>query len=207
MRGGVIINFLGSSAEPQALIFCHLVGTKLFMSTSPRKPARLLSRSSLMVAAALLGVAVSSTPKAQAANLYWDTDTATAGTGGTGIWTNDKSSNWSVTAAGDTAAGAGTFAVDDVAFFTGTAGTVNFSVLDIGGLVFRGADYVLNGITVNDTLILNSSSGAPVISVTGGNVATLSGILAGGTGLSKTGNGVLRLTNVSNNIYGNISYN
>jgi autotransporter-associated beta strand protein len=152
-----------------------------------------------MVAAALLGVAVSSAPKAQAANLYWDMDTATAGTGGTGSWTNDTSSNWSLTAAGDTAAGAGTFGASDVAFFTGAAGTVTLGgPITIGGLVFSGADFTVTG----DTLTLAAASGAPTISVTGGNIATLSSIVTGTSGLTKSGNGVLRLTHASNGYSG-----
>jgi autotransporter-associated beta strand protein len=152
-----------------------------------------------MVAAAIFSVGVSTTPQAKAANLYWDTDTAIAGTGGTGVWTDDKSSNWSVTAAGDTAAGAGTFGAGDVAFFTGTAGTVTLGgPITIGGLVFSGADFTVTG----DTLTLAAASGAPTVSVTGGNVATLSSIVAGSNGLTKSGNGVLRLTNASNSYTG-----
>ena len=169
------------------------------MSTSPRKPARLLSRSSLMVAAALLGVAVSSAPKAQAANLYWDNDTSVAGTGGSGSWSDDKSSNWSVSSVGDTAASAGTFSSADIAYFTGTAGTATLAgPITIGGLVFNGADFTVTG----DTLTLAADSGAPTITVSRLNVATLSSIVAGTSGLTKSGDGVLRLTNGGNSYTG-----
>jgi autotransporter-associated beta strand protein len=152
-----------------------------------------------MVAAALLGVAVSRAPQAKAANLYWDSNTSVAGTGGTGIWTDDKSSNWSVSAAGDTAASAGTFSQEDIAFFTGTAGTATLGApITIGGLVFAGADFTVTG----NTLTLAAASGSPSISVTNGNVATVSSIVAGTSGLTKTGNGTLRLTNVSNSYTG-----
>ena len=95
------------------------------MSTSPRKPARLLSRSSLMVAAALLGVAVSSTPKAQAANLTWNQTGA-----GPYNWTD--SANWG---------GAGfPNAIGDVANLSGAlagAQTVNLNaVITLGELNF-----------------------------------------------------------------------
>jgi autotransporter-associated beta strand protein len=152
-----------------------------------------------MVAAALLGGGVVSTPKAQAANLYWDIDPATAGTGGTGSWTNDTSANWSVTAVGDTAAGAGTFGAGDVAYFTGTAGTVTLGgPVTIGGLVFSEADFTVTGAT----LTLAAASGAPGIYVTNSNVVTLASVLAGVNGLTKTGNGLLRLTNGANTYAG-----
>jgi len=152
-----------------------------------------------MVAAALLGVAVSSTPKAQAANLYWDNDTSVAGTGGSGSWSDDKSSNWSGSSVGDTAASAGTFSSADIAYFTGTAGTATLAgPITIGGLVFSGADFTVTG----DTLTLAAASGAPTISVSISNVATLSSIVAGASGLTKSGLGTLRLTNASNSYTG-----
>ena len=152
-----------------------------------------------MVAAALLGVAVSSAPKAQAANLYWDNDTSVAGTGGSGSWSDDKSSNWSVSSVGDTAASAGTFSSADIAYFTGTAGTATLAgPITIGGLVFNGADFTVTG----DTLTLAADSGAPTITVSRLNVATLSSIVAGTSGLTKSGDGVLRLTNGGNSYTG-----
>ena len=155
-----------------------------------------------MVAAALLGVGVSRAPQAKAANLYWDSDaTATgnnistgAGLGGAGTWDTataewfNGSSNqaWSNSAL-------------DVAYFTGTAGTVTLGeAITVGGLVFSGVDYTVT----SSTLSLAAASGSPQIAVTNGNVATVSSIIAGSNGLTKSGNGLLRLTNAANSYAG-----
>ena len=149
-----------------------------------------------MVAAAVFGVGVATTPKAKAANLYWDADGAVV-TGGTGDW-DTTSAFWSTTAAGSDAA-ARSFTADDIAFFTGTAGTATLTEpITIGGLVFSGADFTVTG----NTLTLDVSSGAPSISVSGGNIAALSSIVAGSDGLTKLGNGTLRLTNAGNTYAG-----
>jgi fibronectin-binding autotransporter adhesin len=111
-----------------------------------RKPRTLLPRASLMVAAVLLGVSVATTPKAKAANLYWD-NVAGSGTGGSGDW-DTTSAFWSTTSAG-TDAGVGAFSLGDTAFFTGTAGTVTLTEpITIGGLVFSGADFTVTGNTL-----------------------------------------------------------
>ena len=167
------------------------------MSDSSRsRPRVFLPRASLMVAAALIGIGVSSTPQAQAANYYWDATGAVV-TGGSGSW-DTSSAFWSTTSAGSDAA-LRSFAADDIAIFTGTAGTATLTEpITIGGLVFSGADFTVTG----NTLTLDVSSGAPSISVTGGNIATLSSIVAGSDGLTKTGNGVLKLTNSSNSYTG-----
>jgi fibronectin-binding autotransporter adhesin len=78
-----------------------------------------------MVAAALLGVGVSTAPQAKAANLYWDSNGTTPGVGGTGSW-DTTSDFWSSTAAGTDAA-ATSFTNADTAFFGGTVGTITLS--------------------------------------------------------------------------------
>lgn len=158
-----------------------------------------MSRASLMVAATLIGVGITTPPKAQAANLYWDADNgSTAGTGGTGSW-DTTSAFWSPTAEGTNASAIASFSSLDTAFFAGTAGTATLAgPVTIGGLVFSGADFTVAG----STLTLAANSGAPSVSVTGGNVATLSSVVAGTSGLTKTGNGVLRLTNAPNSYSG-----
>jgi autotransporter-associated beta strand protein len=151
-----------------------------------------------MVAAALIGIGVSTAPRAKAANLYWDANGTTPGTGDSGNWDN-SSAFWSTTSAGTDASIIGSFSSADIAYFTGTAGTATLTgPITIGGLVFNGADFTVTG----DTLTLAASSGAPTISVTSGNVATLSSIVAGTSGLTKSGAGVLRLTNANNSYTG-----
>ncbi|MEY4445497.1 MAG: hypothetical protein RL444_610 [Verrucomicrobiota bacterium] len=155
-----------------------------------------------MVAAALLGVGVSKAPQAKAANLYWDSDATAAGNnisngtglGGAGTW-DTSSLEWF----NGTDNVAWSNSALDIAFFTGTAGTVTLGgPITVGGLNFGGADFTVAG----DTLTLAASSGAPSISVTNGNVATVSTTIAGTSGMTKIGNGVLKLTNPGNNYTG-----
>jgi len=132
----------------------------------------------------------------KAANLYWDTDPAVAGTGGTGAWSDDAATNWSSVATGDTAAGAGAFTSADIAYFTGDAGVVTLaSSITVGGLNFGTTGYQLTGSTL-------TLSGASEISVSYGDVATISSVLAGSSGLLKSGGGILRLTNSGNTFDG-----
>lgn len=155
-----------------------------------------------MVAAALLGVGVSKAPQAKAANLYWDSDATAAGNnisngtglGGAGTWDTSELEWFNGT---DNVAWSNSAL--DVAYFTGTAGTVTLGgPITVGGLVFTGADYTLTG----GTLTLAAATGAPEIAVTNGNVATLASVIAGTSGLTKTGEGTLRLTQAANTYAG-----
>ena len=179
------------------------------MSVPPRRarPRGALSRASLMVAAALLGVGVSRVPQAKAANLYWDNDATASGNntstgvglGAGGVWgatdakwfdgTNDVT--W-------------TDANKDTANFIGTGGTVTLgSSFTVGGLVFAGADFTLTGSTL--TLAAPVGSTTPSVSVSAGNRATVSSVVAGSAGLTKTGNGSLLLTNTGNTFTGDVT--
>ena len=152
-----------------------------------------------MVAAALLGVGVSTAPQAKAANLYWDTNGVTGGVGGTGAW-DTTTANWSTSTAGTDSSVVANFTNADTAFFGGTAGTITLSApLTIGGLVFTASGDTLTG----STLTLDTSTGySPTINVDSGNNgftqagtrATISSIIAGTKGLVKTGDGTLVLT-------------
>jgi autotransporter-associated beta strand protein len=91
-----------------------------------------------MVAAALLGVGVSTAPKAKAANLYWDSDAgATNGiTDGAGTWAGQGTATFfnPLSTAVDVVAAAA-----DIGYFGvgGVGGTVNLGgAITIGGLVF-----------------------------------------------------------------------
>ena len=106
-----------------------------FIHMKLSRPRTLLPRASLMVAAALISIGISTTPKAKAANLYWDANGISGGVGGTGNWDN-TSVFWSTTSAGTDAAAVGSFSSADIAYFTGTAGTATLTgPITIGGLV------------------------------------------------------------------------
>ncbi len=146
----------------------------------------------------MLGVTLAQTPRAKAANLYWDANGTSPGTGGSGTW-DTVGANWSTTAAGLDAAVVGAFGADDTAIFASSGGTVTLGgPVTIGGLVFTGADFTVSG----DTLTLAASSGAPTISVTNGNFATVASVLSGAAGLTKQGGGVLRLAHSANTYEG-----
>ncbi|NBN94089.1 MAG: hypothetical protein EBV31_00425 [Verrucomicrobia bacterium] len=163
-----------------------------------------------MVAATLLVVGSATAPKAEAANLYWDFDatssgnntTSGAGLGGAGAWT-----------AGDLKWFDGTNDIawndanKDVAIFTGAGGSVALANgFTVGGLVFTGVTsgaFSLDGSTL--TLAAPAGAVTPTISVTTGNRATISSLLAGASGFLKTGDGTLVLSNNGNTFTGDLA--
>ncbi|MFZ9436639.1 MAG: beta strand repeat-containing protein, partial [Opitutales bacterium] len=170
-----------------------------------------MSRASLMVAAALLGVGVSKAPQAKAANLHWDADLTAAGNnisngtglGGAGTW-DTSSLEWF----NGTSNQAWSNSSLDVAYFSGTAGVVALGeAITVGGLNFGVTGYSITG----NTLTLSPPTGtrAAEVAVTnngnGTNRATLSSLLAGTSGLTKTGNGTLVLTNSANSFTGDVT--
>jgi autotransporter-associated beta strand protein len=159
----------------------------------------------------LLGIGVSRAPQAKAANLYWDNDadplnnsiTTGAGLGGTGTWdtsaakwfdgVNDVA--WSNTAL-------------DIAYFTGSAGAGPVTLggpIIVGGLVFNSTNFRLAG--AGNSLTLSGAT-PPSVAVNGiGTRATIDAQIAGSARLLKTGNGVLALSNNSNNFTGGVLVN
>ena len=141
-----------------------------------------------MVAAALLGVGVSTAPKAKAANLFWDVNSSGQGLGGTGNWDTtsaywkDSGSNLYVT--GYDAAAAKTFTSSDTASFYGTAGTATLTGnITIGGLNFGAPSYTINTGSntltfgaANNTIRLNTLAQANATTTVG---ATITGAVAG----------------------------
>ncbi len=122
---------------------------------------------------------------------YWDSNGASAGVGGSGVWT-PSSLNW------NNDVGTGTPAAFDPTkelVFGGTAGTIALD--DSAGVIehdhnlkFASDGYVLEG----GALGLVGSSGSPTISVaTAGHTATINSIISGFSGLTKAGLGKLVL--------------
>lgn len=141
-----------------------------------------------MVAAALLGVGVSTAPKAKAANLFWDPNSSGQGIGGNANWNTtsafwtDSGSNLYVTGY-DTAA-AKTFTSSDTASFYGTAGTATLTGnITVGGLNFGAPSYTIttgtNTLTfgaADNTIRLNTLAQANATTTVG---ATITGTVAG----------------------------
>lgn len=121
--------------------------------------------------------------------------------GGAGTW-DTSTSNWS---------GGGSVWVnsnDSLAVFGGTSGLVTLGApITAGGLTFSSNGYTLTSGTI--TLAAPNGQISPIILVSnngsGTNSATISSVVAGTSGFTKTGNGNLRLTNSGNTFSGDIS--
>jgi autotransporter-associated beta strand protein len=137
------------------------------------------------------------------AQLYWDTNGATAGAGGatpTGTW-DTTTSNWNNNSGGTT--GAGKWAANSVAVFSaGTDATGTFTVTIAAGTAIPG----VSGLTFEEGSVTiaggNSSSKLslvnPTINVVSG-TATVSAVLDNAsTSVSKTGVGTLVLSAANN---------
>mgnify|MGYP002869010442 FL=1 len=155
---------------------------------------KLISRACLFAAAALL--TVGAPPSARAANIFFDQNGATAGTGATGaasfngaFWVNAVAGT---TIPGTVAAAAYTFTNADIAYFIGgsvqtitlaSATTLN-GINDQTGMTFTGSTFTLAGTT-------------PTITVASGKTTTISSIIAGTAGLTKADAGALVLSGVN----------
>ena len=155
--------------------------------------------SALAVASALFAGTASS----QAATYYWDSDataagnnaTTGAGLGGTGTWDLTLANWWDLT--NDILWPN----LADTAIFTGTAGTVTLGVpITTGGLTFNTDGYTLTGSTL-------TLAGPATINAAFGTVAKIDSIVAGTSGLTKTGAGTVWLTNTGNTFSGDLVIN
>jgi fibronectin-binding autotransporter adhesin len=112
-----------------------------------------LSLKNLQMAAVLFGIAASSlfTPTKLTAQLFWDQNGATEGTGGLGNW--DLSS--SIWRSGSSTGTLGIWSAGNNSVLGGTAGTVTLSTTGISatGLDFQTTGYALAG-TATDILTL-----------------------------------------------------
>ncbi|HBJ87700.1 MAG TPA: hypothetical protein DDZ88_28360, partial [Verrucomicrobiales bacterium] len=144
----------------------------------------------------------------RAATFYWDSDgfitgndaTTGDGLGGDGVWDLSSAFWWD----GDASMGAWNNSFNDVAIFAGTAGIVTLAdLVSAGGLTFNSRGSTITGSTL--TLGAPAGSNSPVINVGLMNSATISSLLAGTQGFTKTGNGALVLANAANTFTGDIS--
>jgi fibronectin-binding autotransporter adhesin len=127
---------------------------------------------------ALLALAASSAPAAAQTDYFWNAP------GGTGPW-DTTTANWRT--AGDdpytwTSSG------QERANFGGTAGTVTIAT---GGVTAYGLNFTASGYTVGGATLTLAGAGGPISVSTG--TATISSVIAGSVGLTKTGAGTLAL--------------
>ena len=162
---------------------------------------KLISRACLFAAAALLSVGAP--PSARAANIFFDQNGATAGTGATGAAAWDTTNTFWVNASspaiivaslsGTTISGLGTaaaytFTNADVAYFIGgTAQTITLGT----GVTLNGINDSVGETFTSNTLTLAGT--APSITVGNAKTTTISSILAGTVGMVKDGAGTLKL--------------
>ncbi|WP_245295167.1 autotransporter-associated beta strand repeat-containing protein [Manganibacter manganicus] len=139
---------------------------------------------------------------AAAADRYWDPNGTAANRGGSGDW-NLTSSSWSPSGDGVSGPYSGWDNNSlDRAFFGGTGGTVTLtSPITLGGITFDAAGYTLTGGT------LNLAGSTPTIATLGNTTsASIESIIAGTSGLTKTGTGTLNLSG-ANTFTGDIFLN
>ncbi|MGK6307323.1 autotransporter-associated beta strand repeat-containing protein [Variovorax sp. DT-64] len=153
----------------------------------------------LVVLAALLALYA----PAQAADRYWDANSNATGMGGTGTW-DLTTRTWDDGTVHDGVAGpylsGWNNAALDTAVFMGTAGTVSLGApIVVGGLTFNIGGYTISG----NTLTLGGAT--PTITATSG-ISTISSVIAGSAGVTKTGAGELDLTG-ANTFTGTVAVN
>ena len=123
----------------------------------------------------------------RAGSLAWDTDSGTGGAqGGSGTWNTNSTANWwdgSANAVWPAPGG-----TDDDAVFDGIAGAVTITSATVNELFFNTSGYTLSG----GTLTFNGIT--PAISNGPGVDASISSVIAGADGLTKTGGGMLTLS-------------
>lgn len=140
-----------------------------------------------------------------AAPVYWDTNQATAGIGGTGLWTSGGSpKNWSTAAAGDVNGSKWTDSAADVATFGGTVGTVTIDTSAptiTASLDFTAAGYTLaftdHSYTGLGTLSLNN---AGETTIDFGPTAGTANTIAFADSSARTWTGTLKITNYSSTL-------
>lgn len=146
-------------------------------------------------------------PETYPSDFYWDGGTSSLVTPGNGA-SEGGAGNWSISIANwDNGIGYNAWqsnGLDNNAIFAGSAGTVTLtSPITANDLTFKSSGYSLLGTTTN-RLTLNGS--APTIHVDAGVSASMNVIIAGSSGLTKSGPGTLSLTNTASLAALNNSY-
>ena len=121
--------------------------------------------------------------------LYWDTNGASAGLGGVGLW-DASSLNWNIESAGTAAPIAP--AADREIIFSGTGGAVT---LGTGAAANAGITFSSNGYSlIGSVLALGGPAPATITVSSALHTVTIASAISGSAGLRKTGAGKLVLT-------------
>jgi fibronectin-binding autotransporter adhesin len=121
--------------------------------------------------------------------LHWDANGTTANNGGTGTWDSTTQSRFKNGASGTTYlhwvnSSTGN---DHTAVFGGAAGTVSVS----GGVTASGLQFDVDGYTIQSSTITLAGTTPTIQVTTTAHTATVSSVLAGSNGLTKSGAGTL----------------
>lgn len=151
-----------------------------------RRPLSAGFRSKFSCGAILIASALAVAPLARSSDLYWDANGSSAGTGGTGIWSN--SNTWRN---GSPTGTLQSWADGNNAYFQGTAGTVTLSA-DENPITsfFQITGYTLTGTgtprTLGGSISLSSGVNLTLIEATTANRELAIGSVSGGAGSSLT---------------------
>lgn len=154
----------------------------------------------------ILGLVLSGAPL-HAATLYWDTDGSTAGNnidgtglGGTGTWDIATSNWWDTSTLGLWPNTSSDSAVFSYAYGTGlpNLNTVTLS----GAITANQLSFLRSGYTITGGTSLTLAGAGAGFRVNLGESAAISSIISGTDGLTLTGGGTIRLSNVANNYTG-----
>ncbi|WP_207915954.1 beta strand repeat-containing protein, partial [Aquabacter spiritensis] len=136
--------------------------------------------------------------------LYWNGGVTTAGgssvVGGDGTW-NAGNTNWTDSAGATAVAWDGSTAI-----FAGTSSSNNVTVVGAPGVIsVEGMQFDVDGYNISgDSITLAATSGQTGIDVATSVTATIGSVLAGTTGLQKTGAGTLNLSG-TNSLTGDVT--
>lgn len=143
---------------------------------------------------------------AWAADLYWDANGTTAGTGGTGTWNGTSTSTWR---SGSETGGLVKWTAGDTAFFGGTAGTVTLgSPVAAGGIqVLAGTSGSAYTLVTTTTNIVTPGANAPIAIATGKSLvvrgAASGAVLGGSATIVIQGGGTMSITGTNRVFAGN----
>lgn len=162
-----------------------------------------LMKSTTLLAVFCSTISLALTPPSDAADLYWDANGATAGTGGTGTWNGTSTTTWrNGSETGGFQAWSST--APDMAWLGGTAGTITLgSAITAGGvqmLSTASGDYTIKTLNGTTTNLLTLGANAPVVAPAGKTLSftgPASGAILGGTTSTTAifqGGGTINLT-------------
>jgi autotransporter-associated beta strand protein len=165
---------------------------------NPKKNTTLFTKNILLTFGLMILFALVGNQSFAQANLYWDANGATAGTGGTGTW--NTAGTWR---SGSATGTLGNWVDGSNAIFEGTAGTVTIpttTTITTNNITFSTTGYIVTGATSSGKLSLSTTN--KTITISSGVVAKIgtyvasslgSAVLSGTGGMTIDGSGELIL--------------